>query len=601
MKTTRLWILAILMLAAPGAAEAIPTLSIRLSRPNFTAVTLPAGPNFTDGAGNVAVAIACTSNVAGAANSTATNAVCSRDISVGGAKVTLRDISTANRARVYRIDGLSSDILNLAGLSALSGVTSTGPNPPSIASPVTLKISYASSSTEFTALNYNLYAYTAAMSGTFFKATGAAASACTTTCVTLKLTANNVTVNQFGDNAVATVNVPPIAATGGAFGPPNNPNETKSIACGTSGVNLSCKPSLQGELTAIYMGTSETLRIVGGAAIGGSNKPITAGGVRDTFVDVAEPEFVSTPGSTNFVRYDQDATLHATLEQNGLLFPKIGQGNVPLWWNLEKVDEHPELNPNAPPPGPTHLRSIVTNTDLFDDGAYVSWIPTSLGKIQARDLTLIAADFDVVEGPTCSTPATSDSLFVEIQLVTLQTIRILLCGQDTVNLVNSTANIVKLPDGSTTNWKGMLSQLGGVNIRAISVFLTPIAVDQAVDLTSFSIGAFKQTFTQGLVQPASFTDMKCDFPGLNEFTVRATPVDATTGDPVGPPFIWGAAPGQTFVQFPTTGGDCQLRTAIPINVFPSQARQNSWRFDLLYNLVPSGDGTVIISENNNNP
>jgi hypothetical protein len=598
MKTVMLWTLALLMLVAPGAAEAI-SVSIVASRPGFTAVPVTPTVAFTAG-GNPAVALACTSNVAGAANSTAGTTACSRTISVGGATFTIRDISTANRARVYRVDGLSSDILNLAGLSAVS----SGATPPTTASPVTLKISYASSSTEFTPLPYNLYAYTAAMSGTFFKATGAAASACasTTPCVTLKLNANNVTVNQFGDNAVATVNVPPIAATGGTFGPPNNPSETKSIPCGTSGLASSCKPSLQGELTAIYMGTTETLRIVGGAAVGGSHRPTTAGGVTDTFVDEAVPEFVNEPVPVNFLRYDQAATLQATLVQDGQLFPKAGgSGQMPLWWNLKKVDGF-----TTSPDEPTVLRSIVSNADLFDDGAYVSSVPTNLKGTQPRDLTSLVAVYDTPTGcPGSPQPLPPNFFFVEIQLKTtpVQAIRVLLdCGDlSTQNLVTFPGVIVKLPDGSNTNWKGMLNKFGGVDIRAISVFLAPIfnpvPVDQEVSLDSLTFVAFKTPFTQSGSQTPTFAPMKCDFPGLNEFTVRATPVDAN-GDPTGPSFIWGDAPGETFQKVPTTGDDCQLRTAIPINDFPPNVRQNAWRFDLLYNLVPSGFGTIIVANNN---
>ena len=600
MKTVSLWTLALLILAAPVLAEAH-TVTIKLTRTvsgTTTTATPAATTTFTDSAGKFAVALACTSNVAGVANSTAGTAACSRTITIPSSPattVTIRDVSATSRARVYRDDGLSSDILNVAGLlvTSGSGITAT--------TGVTLTITYASASTDFTPLNYNLYAYTAATSGNFFTASGTKASACatatsTTPCLTLKLTANNVTVNQFGDNAIATVNVPPTDSAGG-FGPPNNPSETKSVACGTSGVNLSCKPSLQGELTAIFKGSSETLKVLGGAAVGQGKSPIWAGGVKQTAVDVAEPEFVGTPGTTNFVRYDQDATLHATLVQDGQLFPKAGgSGQMPLWWNLEKVDEHPTTPPSSTP---VHLRSIVSNADLFDDGAYLSWVPTSLAKpVQARDLTLVAADFTWVGA--CSS-ANLNAFFVEIELETLQVIKVLLgCGSlSTQNLVTSPGVIVKLPNDSTTDWKGMLNQFGGVNIRAISVFLSPIAgVDQQVDLASFTIGAFKQTFTQGLVQPASFTnDVECDnFPGLNEFTVRATPVDVN-GEPVGPPFIWGAAPGQTFTKV-EGGPTCQLQTAIPINVFPPMARQNAWRFDLMYNLVPSGFGTMLIANNN---
>lgn len=592
-KTVSLWTLALLILAAPVLAEAT-TVSIKVTRvAGGVTTTGTATPTvtFTDAAGKPAVALACSSNAAGVANSTAGNAVCTRTILIGTTlAVTIRDISTSNRARVYRDDAQSSDILNVAGTTAITGPAATG---------ATLTFTVTYSSNEFTKLNYNLYGYTASMSGNYFSSAGVAPSACSGTptpppCLTLKLTANNITVNQFGDNAVATVNAPPFGA-GGAFGPSSgNPAETKSIPCGTSGVTLSCTPSLQGELQAISKAASDTLKIVGGAAIGGSHRPITAGGVTDTFVDVAEPEFV-TPGSADFVRYIQEATLHASLDQDQGLFPKIGQGSIPLNWNLDKVYEGTNP-PNPNPFTPIRLRSLV-NADLFDDGAYVSWVPTTLGQVQARDLTSIVADFNVVTGPTCST--SNSSLVVEIQLVTLQTIQIPLCGSDAVNLVTSTANIVKLPDGSTTNWKGMLPKFGGVNIRAISVVLTPVAANQEVDLASFTVGVFKLTFTQGSVQAPSFTDQKCDMPGLNEFTVRATPVDVN-GVPVGAPFIWGAAPGETFqkLQDAPTAGDCQLFTSIPINRFPPKDRQNAWQFELLYNLVPSGLGTVFVSNNN---
>jgi hypothetical protein len=208
----------------------------------------------------------------------------------------------------------------------------------------------------------------------------------------------------------------------------------------------------------------------------------------------------------------------------------------------------------------------------------------------------------------------SNFFFVEIQLKTtpVQAIRVLLDCSDLSeqNLVTFPGVVVKLPNGSITNWKGMLNQFGAVDIRAISVFLTPIttptAVDTEVKLESFTFVAFKTTFTQSGGQTPTFVDMKCDFPGLNEFTVRATPVDSS-GQPVGPPFIWGAAPGQTFEKFsfpdpdptvPPGSLDCQLRTEIPINVFPPNSRQNAWQFELMYNLRPSGFGTFIIAENN---
>jgi hypothetical protein len=592
MKTTLLWTLALLMLAA-GAAEAVPTVSIRLTRTGFADGTLPAGATFTDGEGNVAVALACTSNTAGALNSTATNAICSRDISVGGAKVTLRDISTAKRARVYRVDGLSSDILNVAGLSALSSVTSTGPNPPSSASPVTLKITYASSLNEFTALNYAPYAYTAAMSGTFSAGT-AAATACRPTvpapphCLTLKLIANNVAVNQFGDNAVATVNVHNLT-TGGAFGPPTHPSETKSIPCGTSGVALSCKPSLQGELTAIYKGSNETLRIVGGAAVGGSNNSITTRGVVDTYVDVTAPEFTAAPLNA-VVEYTQQPTLRAFLVQNGGLFPKLQQsGQLPLWWDLEKVT-FTAIEPNTP----TLLRSIVSNTDLFDDGAYQSWVPTP-GQVRVRDLTSLVVNYEWQSLPECPTP---NSLFVELQIATLEVIKIPLgCGSSGANLVNS--NNVQLPNGSITSFKSIPSQYAGADLRAISVILAKTTVDQEVALNSFTIGAFRTTFGQtGSRSPIFGEDLKCDFPGLNEFTMRVTPLDAN-GDPAGPSFIWGDGPGETFskVENVPVANDCQLRTQMPVTSFPPRDRETAWKFELIYNLEPVGTGTLFLFSN----
>lgn len=578
MKTTLLWTLALLMLAAPGAAEAI-TVSITATRvsPAGTATVTPT-VTFTDGAGNSAVALACTSNVVGVANSTRGNTACSRIISVGGTTVTIRDVSTTNRARVYRVDGLSSDILNLAGLLATSGsgITAT--------SGVTLKINYASALNEYTALNYNLYAYTAAMSGNFFAANGAAASSCSSTfptpphCLTLKLSANGAIVNQFGDNAVATVNVHSLPS-GGAFGPPTHPSETKSLACGTIGVVASCKPSLQGELTAIYKGATETLKVVGGAAIGGSNNSITTHGVIDTFVDVATPEF-TTPVDA-FVDYTQEATLHALLVQDGGRFPNLQQGaKLPLWWNLEKVVDFIETDT-------TLLRSIVSNADLFDDGAYVSWVPTP-GQVQARDLASLVAVF------AWQTLNCSNSLLVELQLETLQVIRIPLgCNLSGVDLVTSTDPIVQLPNGSLTTFKSMLTQFGGVDLRAISILLTKTTVDQEVELTSFTIGAFKTTFERAGGRSPQFGDLNCDFPGVNEFTMRVTPLDASN-NPAGPSFIWGDGPGETFVkeeEVPVPG-DCQLRTEIPVTSFPAHDREAGWRFELLYNLVPVGVGDV---------
>jgi hypothetical protein len=595
MKTVSLWILALLMLAAPGAAEAI-TVSIQVQKTGFTSVTATPTVTFTDHTGKLAVALACDT-----AAKVATAAACTRVVSIGGTPVTIRDlgpctsVATCVRARIYRDDGQSSDILNIAGLLATFGTGTT------TAAPVTLKISY--SSNEFTKLNYSSgYSYTAVMSGAFFNG-GATATRClapfTTACLTLRLTANNTIVNQFGDSAVATVNVPQIGAVG-AFGPPGNPSETKSIPCGTINVLLSCTPSLQGALTAISVKANDTLKIAGGAAIAGSHRPTTAGGVTDTFVDVGVPEFVNTPVPVNFVRYDQAATLNGILAQDGGLFPKLQIGGAfPLWWNLEKVDEStPPVTTEA-----TVLKSIVTNTDGFDDGSYVSAVPTNFKATQSRDLTSLVAVYDSYVGCPGSP---SNFFFVEIQLKTtpVQAIRVLLdCGASSgVNLVTST-NVVKLPDGSTTNWKGLVnSKFGGVEIGAISVFLTPILnpvpVDQEVNLASLTFVAFKTTFTQSGGQTPTFVDMKCDFPGLNEFRVRATPVDSS-GQPAGPPFIWGDDPNETFTKFEgaPTAGDCQLRTQIPVNLFPASDRESGWRFELLYNLRPSGVGTVFLFSN----
>ena len=598
MKTTLLWTLALLMLAAPGAAEAI-TVSIQATRGNTT-VTLPstafpaALPTFTDSAGRPAVALACTNQTG--ANSPVGTGICTRPISVGGTTVmTITDVSVTNRARVYRVDGLSSDILHLAGLQAKSGsgITAT--------SAVTLKISY--SSNEYAPLPYNLYAYTAAMSGNFFKTTGtigAPASACasTTACVTLKLTANNVTVNQFGDNAVATVNVPPIGATGGLFGPPLNASETKSIPCGVSGQASSCNPLLRGELTAIYKGPAEMLKVVGGAAVGGSNNGITAGGVIDTFVDVAAPEFCTPEFCTPldvFVDYTQEATLHALLEQDGASTRNINnKSTVPLSWNLEKVVGFDTTLDS------TRLRSIVSNADVFDNGAHVSFVPTP-GQLQVRDVTSLVTSF--VWG-TLETPGDcSSSWFVELQLVTLEVIRIFLGGSpDFLTLCNTNffndkdlvafgGKNVQLPDGSFTSYNSMKGKFGSVGIRAISVFLTArTGVDQEVALTSFSIGAFgAPPFTRDGGQSPVFAET-CDFPGLNEFTMRFTPVDADhVPIPNGDVFVWGDEPelGETFVE-----NGCQLRSQVPVLRFPEGNRAGFWRIELLFNLVPVGQGFI---------
>jgi hypothetical protein len=571
MKTALKWTLALLIFAAPGWAEAI-TVSIKATR-GATTVTVTPTVTFTDAAGKPAVALACTSNVTGATNSTGTNAACSRTISIAGTTVTLRDVNTSNRARIYRDDALSSDILNLAGLLATSGA-GIGPT-----TGVTLTIDY--SSNEFTALNYNLYAYTAAMSGNFFTAGGLKATACTATCVTLKLTANGMTVNQFGDNAIATVNVPAIDSAGG-FGPPNNPNETKSIACGTSGVSLSCHPSLQGQLVAKYNGSTETLKILGGAAIGGSHRPVWAGGWTDTYVDVAAPEYL-VPPLIPFVVYTQEATLQATLAQDGGRFPMLQEGaNLPLWWNLDKADEINFTTEDA-----TLLRSIVSNADLFDDGAIVSFVSPQPAKV--KDIKSIVAVYD------CLTDNSSNSsFFVELQLVTLQVIKIPLgCDSSGVDLVNS--NNVQLPNGSTTSFKSIPSQYAGANLRAISVVLAKTNEDQEVALTSFTIGAFKTTFARSGGRSPIFApnQLWCDFPGVNEFMMRVTPLDAS-GAPIGPSFIWGDTPNETFSKAENVpvAGDCQLRTQIPVTSFPPHDREAGWRFELLYNLVPVGTGDI---------
>lgn len=589
MKTALKWTLALLIFAAPGWAEAI-TVTITGTRGGITTpLPAPAPVLFTDKAGKSARALACTSNVVGVANSTAGTTACSRSFSVGGMIMTLRDISKDNRARVYLDDSQSSDLLNVAGLLASSGTGAI-----SAATQVKLTITYSSILNEFQALTGGLYAYTAAMSGNFFNSAGGRASACTLPtplCLTLKLTANGITVNQFGDNAVATVNVPPIDSAGG-FGPTANPNETKSVNCGTVGVALSCKPSLQGQLVALYNGQNETLRVVGGAAVGGSHRPITAGGMTDTFIDVAVPEYV-VPQNV-FVDYTQAPTLKATLVQDGGRFPNLQEGsNVPLWWNLDNVTGF-ITTPT------TLLRSIVSNADVFDDGAHVSFVSSQ--QAQVRDIKSIVAVYNWV------TDNCSDALFVELQLATVvppatvpQVIKIPLgCDSSGDNLV-ADGTIVQLPNGSSTNFKSMLTQFGGTNLRAVSVFLTKNTVnqDQEVELTSFTIGAFKTTFARTTSESPVFAENQlwCDFPGVNEFMMRVTPVDAN-GDPAGPSFIWGDAPNETFSKAENVpvANDCQLRTAMKVTDFPSQDRESAWKFELLYNLVPVGDGDISLSK-----
>src|SRR5262245_42744221 len=140
MKTALLWTLALLMLAAPEAAEAAITVSLTATRGS---TTTPAVTPTLSSADGTAVFLACTS----ATQLPSTNpALCSRDIVIGTTKVTISDISPTNRARVYKTDGLSSDILNLAGMNAKSftGITAT--------SAVTLKISYSTAPGDYTAL-----------------------------------------------------------------------------------------------------------------------------------------------------------------------------------------------------------------------------------------------------------------------------------------------------------------------------------------------------------------------------------------------------------------------------------------------------------------
>src|SRR4029453_14062751 len=114
MKTVSLWILALLMLAAPGAAEAI-TVSIQVQKTGFTSVTATPTVTFTDHTGKLAVALACdtAAKVATAART--------RGGSTGAPPVPIRDLGPCTsvapcvRARIYRDDGQSSDILNIAG------------------------------------------------------------------------------------------------------------------------------------------------------------------------------------------------------------------------------------------------------------------------------------------------------------------------------------------------------------------------------------------------------------------------------------------------------------------------------------------------------
>jgi hypothetical protein len=582
MRATRMvsLVIGLLVLAAAGTAEAVDKIavSIQLTR-GTTTVSVPAGVEFTDAGGRTAHSIAC--NPAQFPTITSATPLCSRTVSVGGTTMTLRDVSTTNRARVYLVDGASSDILNLAGLLAVSGsgITAT--------SAVTLKITYSSSA--FTALTYNLYAYTAAMSGNFFNASAARASAClsTTPCLTLKLTANNVTVNQFGDNAIATVNVPAIDSAGG-FGPPANPSETKSIPCGnaTTPTALTCLPSLQGELIAVYNGPSETLKVLGGAAVGGSNHGITAGGLIDNFVDIVAPE--SLTGLNSFVSYFQEQTLFATLGEDGASFRNISNSStVPLSWDLATIANTPSTSE------PIVLRSVISNQDLFDDGAHVTFLPTP-GQMEVRDITSLTASYLWTFGDC------SRSFYVELQLVTLETIRILLgapsdfldqCAGNFfsgVDLVAYGDKNVQLPNGSLVSYTTMKGKFGKVGVRGISVFLSPrfdLAGDQEVELTSFTVGAFGTTFTQLGGTSAQPPVPTCDFPGLNEFTMRLTHLDAQ-GNPTSSSFIYGDQSGETFQS-----QGCQLRSHVPVLAFPTPT-PGDWRMELLWNTVPVGQGTV---------
>src|SRR5262249_3580970 len=110
-----LWTLALFILAAPVLAEAT-TVSIKVTRVptsgTTTTATASSAVTFTDNAGKQAVALACTSTAAPpATNTTAGTAICSRTIMIATPAstlaVTIRDISTTNRARVYRDDGQS--------------------------------------------------------------------------------------------------------------------------------------------------------------------------------------------------------------------------------------------------------------------------------------------------------------------------------------------------------------------------------------------------------------------------------------------------------------------------------------------------------------
>src|SRR4029450_3646470 len=105
MKTVLLIILALLMLAAPGAAEAT-TVSIQLQKNGFTPVTAPPPAPFTDPTGKPAVALACDT-----AAKVATAAACTRVVSIGGTPVTIRDLGpwtgagTCVRAGIHRGGG----------------------------------------------------------------------------------------------------------------------------------------------------------------------------------------------------------------------------------------------------------------------------------------------------------------------------------------------------------------------------------------------------------------------------------------------------------------------------------------------------------------
>jgi hypothetical protein len=159
-----------------------------------------------------------------------------------------------------------------------------------------------------------------------------------------------------------------------------------------------------------------------------------------------------------------------------------------------------------------------------------------------------------------------------------------------VNLVGFNGKNVQLPDGSFVGYNTMRGQFGSVGLRAISVFLTQTNSNQVVDLTSFTIGAFNTTFARVGGRTPIFA-ATCDFPGVNEFMMRFSQVDANHVPIANAPgFLYGDEASETFVV-----NGCQLRSQVPVTSFPPQSgglASGFWKIELLFNLVPVGEGFI---------